>query len=383
METGQITETEAFGQAARLQAAGRHAEAIAIYKRLLAAGARDRRLLHNLGWACFRTFDPDAETYLREALALAVDKAPAQRALAYAIKSAGRFAEAEALLREAAPSLSPDDTGHEALAHAVLGQGRWAEGFRLLDARVHRRTSEGWKLGIPEWRGEALAGKRLLVLAEQGLGDQIQMARYLPELQAAQVTYVGSPALAGLFAGLVTDYRPVGPGEPFTVSRHDCWTLPLSLPLHLGATEISGEPYLPSAGGGTGVGLAWRGNPANWVDAARSLPESLARELLARPDVISLQPEDTGARDLADTAEIIKGLAHVIAVDSAVAHLAGAMGKPTALLLPALGLDWRWLADRSDTPWYGSMRLFRQHTPGDWRGVVDRVLAARSGDGPG
>lgn len=367
-----ITDAEAFTHAVGLQRRGQHRDAATIYKRLLAAGRRDWQLLHNLGWACYRTFDPQAEIYLREAATLAPRPAVAQRALGYALKSAGKFAEAEAVLREAVRSLPADDTAHEALAHAVLGQGRWSEGFQLLDGRVHRRTSEGWRLPTPEWRGQSLTGKRLLILSEQGFGDQIQMARYLPALDAAQITYVGPPALARLFAAFPVNYVSVGPGQPVSVDCHDYWTLPFSLPLHLGIGAISGAPYLPSNSSGSGIGLAWKGNPENWVDAARSLPKSLAEELLSIPGVISLQPEDTGAADFADTARIVNGLAHVIAVDSAVAHLAGAMAKPLSILLPFMGRDWRWLSGRIDSPWYSSANLFSQ-TEHDWHSVANQV----------
>jgi ADP-heptose:LPS heptosyltransferase len=121
------------------------------------------------------------------------------------------------------------------------------------------------------------------------------------------------------------------------------------------------------------VGLVTRGSPTHRNDAHRSLPDALAAELRAAPGAVSLHPEDSGARDLQETAEIIAGLDLVVTVDTAVAHLAGSLGKPTWVLLPAHGCDWRWLRDRLDSPWYPSVRLYRQAAPGGWSEVVAAV----------
>jgi ADP-heptose:LPS heptosyltransferase len=119
-----------------------------------------------------------------------------------------------------------------------------------------------------------------------------------------------------------------------------------------------------------------RGNPGHANDAHRSLPDDFGRELLALPGAVDLDPSSTGARDFQDTAEIVAGLDLVISVDTSVAHLAGAMGKPVWILLPAVSVDWRWMSARADTPWYPSARLFRATEAGGWRAVMDEVGAA-------
>ena len=153
----------------------------------------------------------------------------------------------------------------------------------------------------------------------------------------------------------------------------EAWALGPSLPYRTG--EIPAAPYLRSPPGGVGVGLQAQGNMAHAQLAYRSLAKAAADRLAALPGVTDLSHTVTGAQDLEDTARIIDRLAAVVTVDTAVAHLAGAMGKPTFLMLP-FNADWRWMRGRSDSPWYPSMRLFRQPRPGDWNSVVAEVTAA-------
>jgi ADP-heptose:LPS heptosyltransferase len=120
--------------------------------------------------------------------------------------------------------------------------------------------------------------------------------------------------------------------------------------------------------------VAWRASPTGFNGANKGLPDGLAQRLLDL-GAISLDPADTGAADFADTAAIIEGLDLVISIDTSVAHLAGAMGKACWTLLPAIRCDWRWLRDRTDSPWYPTMRLYRQTRPGDWTATVEQVIA--------
>ena len=303
---------------------------------------------------------------------------PAYRA-AVALQRRGAYAEAVAAWREilaAAPGLARAEAN---LALALLGAGDYAEGFPKYDIRFTRQLGRVEKpnLSFPEWRGEPLAGKSILVWMEQGFGDQIMFARFVRQLadQAAEVTVLTPPALVRLFAPLPARIIPaVGDTE---IRRHDFWIMPGSMPGRLGTTleTLPAAPYLPGKAGGAGFGLVWTGDSRHLTNADRSLPDDLAAELLALPGARSLHPQDTGARDFQDTAEIVKDLALVISVCTAPAHLAGAMGKPVWVLLMAENCDWRWMGGREDSPWYPSARLFRQPEPGDWRSVVDRVKA--------
>lgn len=290
---------------------------------------------------------------------------------------AGDPAGAEAALRPIL-ALIPDhpDVRYE-LARALIAQGKFAEGWPLFEDRATRRSTAAQGLPFPEWRGEPLAGKRLLVWREQGFGDQIQMARFLPALGADSIVYAGLPPLDRLFRQLPLDYVAVGPGVN-SLPACDYWTLPFSLPARVGLTPeaMPSAAYLqgsPRAVGGR-IGLAWQGNPL--PDPGRSLSSEAAARLLARPGVMSLQPEDSGAADFQDTADLIAGLDLVISVDTSVAHLAGAMGKPVWLLLPATREDFRWMTGGAASPWYPTMRIFRQPRPGDWNALVDEVLGS-------
>lgn len=308
--------------------------------------------------------------------------APAHHDLGGVLKLLGRLAEAEANLRRA-HALAPDDprTRH-ALGIVLLSLGRYAEGWPFYDAR-HAIPQLGLikpALPFPEWRGEDVAGRRVLIFPEQGLGDQIQYARFAPWLAArgADVTLLCHPALTRLFAQSL-DVRVVAAAGQAEFPDPDYWVMSGSVVGRTGLApdELPNAPYLraeaePKRLTG-GIGIVTRGNPAHTNDAHRSLPAARAAELMALPGAVSLHPEDTGARDMADTAALIAGLDRVITVDTAVAHLAGAMGKPTSILLPRVMTDWRWMEARTDSPWYPTARLYRQSTAGDWESVLEAV----------
>lgn len=260
------------------------------------------------------------------------------------------------------------------LGLVLLAQGRFAEGWPLYEQRPRRLRTAARRLRFPEWMGEPLEGKRLFIWSEQGYGDQIMMARFVRELGAAHITLTCAPGLARLFAQLPAEVVPLA--DEVQAPAHDYWVLPMSIPAKLGVDErtIPQAPYLtapPRARGG--IGVMARGNPSYAWDRSRSPPPAVGAELLALPGAMSLDPADTGAADFQDTAEIVAGLDLVITSDTSVAHLAGALGKTTWLLLSDHGLDWRWMRERADSPWYPSLRLYRQPRAGDWAAVVAEI----------
>lgn len=252
-------------------------------------------------------------------------------------------------------------------------QGRYRDGFREFEARFHRQAAPPRKLPYPEWDGP-IAGRSILVWGEQGIGDEIQTVRFvrrLKELGASRVTLACWPQSVRAFQDVGADEVISRHGD-IAVPKHDCWTLLWSLPYRLGLDlpDITGAPYLtaePRQRGG--IGLVERGRAGNPRDAERSIPEGLLQA--AVPQGQLLQPEG----DVYDSLCRLAGLDLLITVDTSWAHMAGAMGVPCWVLLPYRELDWRWLRERSDSPWYNSLRLYRQPSPGDWPSVIERVKA--------
>lgn len=305
----------------------------------------------------------------------------AHHAFGAVLANVGLAREAEPLLRTAL-ELDPGNARTRfALSACLLAQGRYAEGWPLFEAR-HELPGARPKpaLPFPEWRGEPLAGKRLLVWPDEGLGDQIHFARFLPVVQAraAEVALVCSAPLERLFA--MSFAGPViALGPKVRYPSPDFWTTSGALAGLAGPWPQAAPPppYLQAppaaAPRGARIGVMTHGAPGHPNDVHRSLPAELAARLLALPGAISLDPGDTGVADFADTAAIIAGLELVISVDTSVAHLAGALGKPVWVLLARIGLDWRWGLEGETTAWYPSARLFRQRRIGDWAGVLDLV----------
>ncbi len=287
---------------------------------------------------------------------------------AVAQDAAGRTDEAIKVLRRAI-AVAPSDRTKFHLAFLLLREGKYEEGWGLWE---HRPARVGWggRLSFPEWDGSPI--KSLLVLPEQGFGDQIMFARYVPMLrsQGVEVTLFTKPDLVTLLSQFgVATFAASGDVK---IQKHDAWVLCGSLPRLMGG-RISSGPYLSGAATTRkgGIGIAWRGNP--YPDPNRSMPPDIAAGLLKQTGTLSLDPEDTGARDFQHTADLVASLDLVISVDTATAHLAGAMGKPCFLLLPHHA-DWRWLRGRSDTPWYPSIRIFRQPKRGDWDTVISEAV---------
>ncbi|THD58928.1 tetratricopeptide repeat-containing glycosyltransferase family protein [Phenylobacterium sp.] len=386
------THDELHLRAGELQQARRYAEAAEIYLGL-ASRALTLRLALNLGLCLSELGERRrAISYLEQAARHSPGQQVVRRVLAVAYAEAGALGPAEREFR-AALAIDPlDKTTQLAFAGFCLSLGRYAEAWPLFDARVELNPGliPPVAVSYPEWLGEPVEGRSVLVWVEQGFGDKIQMARFVNSLKAlgaARVTLACNPPLAHLFTTLAGADKliTVATGQSVEVQNHDCWTRYFSLPARLGVTleTLPTAPYLSAPpdrlarwqgfGGGARVGLAWKASPTGFNGANKGLPDAVAQRLLDA-GAVSLQPEDTGAADFADTAAIIAGLDLVISIDTSVAHLAGAMGKPCWTLLPQIHCDWRWLLGRSDSPWYPTMRLYRQTSPRDWTATVDEVL---------
>jgi hypothetical protein len=293
-----------------------------------------------------------------------------------------------------------------------LRDGDYAGGWADYESRKYRANWSMQALGKPEWDGRPIPDRTLLIVNEQGAGDEIQFIRFVPlaAQRAGRVVLVCRPALRAIFDGLEGVSALCCEGEPLPDSDYDYVISTLSLPHRLGITldnlpahvpYLSAPPAriqhwksrLPAVPGKRRIGIAWAGSPGHPLDRERSMQLSDLIPLLRDADSIfhSLQmgfpsaeltklPADIVVRDesdrienFAETAALIANLDLVISVDTAVAHLAGAMAKPVWVLLPR-DSDWRWLKNRSDSPWYPTLRLFRQPARGDWAGVINKVL---------
>lgn len=242
-------------------------------------------------------------------------------------------------------------------AHRLLAARRYAEAWALYEARREAFGLPDPMANYPEWQGEPIAGKHLMAVAEQGLGDQIMFARWVPVLEAmgAKVTISCDPrTIARLFerCGFNTANR-----WRKTLPDADYWTFLGSIPHRLGNVSPCESVYIPCAKGGSGTGVMAQGSPDNALDRYRSLQGQEAARLLTQGT--NLAQAATGARDLLETAQIIDTLANVITVDTAIAHLSLSMGKPTTVLIPNARLDWRW-NDGLRSDWYPGARLERK-----------------------
>lgn len=377
-----------------LYAQGKHDEAIACYRNALAIDPRYPNVYNSMGLAL------QEEDKLEEALA----------AHRKALELDPTFAAAQWNLSLLLLMLGDYESGFEFFESRFVGgpQRSFAPSRRLLQALAH----------IPRWQGEPLAGKSLLVWTEQGLGDNLMMLRYLHQLAEAgpkRLIVYGDPALLRLVETIqgvdtmISGRNPL-PSEPFdyhvpTMSLPRLFgtrldTIPNELPyLAVPATMKTAWAErlvdLPERR----IGLLWAGNQSFSHDTQRSMQLKMLAPLLEIPGnaFISLQKGEPALQlmqhgfpihdwmnecyDLLDTAALISNLDLVITVDTAVAHLAAALGREV-WLMNRVKSDWRWQRERSDSPWYPGLRIFRQPAVGDWESVVERIhaeLTAMSG----
>ncbi len=421
--------TTRINRAAALEALDRLEEAAAAYE----AAPKDASVWIALGKIRHRQkHGAQAEQAFREALRLAPDDAATRVALGSALAMQARLDEAlvefESVCRSAplcaeawhrraltlrdlarweeslpvfreAARLAPDDSEIRSnFAYALLAFGDFEQGWAEFEWRNGRPGNA--RLREPLWDGGP-TDRPVLIHAEQGMGDTIQFARFVAAAAArAPVVFAGPRALKRLFAQL-EGAPPMRDADPLPRCAAQ---LPLmSLPRALGiapAHFADAVPYLRAETAaqraweqrlahlpGPRIGLVWAGNPDYPADRKRSIPFATMATLLAFPaSFVSLQcgaaPADARLfdasphlTDFAETAAAIVSLDLIIAVDTAVAHLAGALGRPIWLLNRA-DTDWRWMLGRDDTPWYPTMRIFRQPRPGDWPSVITAVQRA-------
>lgn len=341
-----------------------------------------------------------------------------------ALQIDGRYVDAWVNLGAALQSLGECETAITALDQALalnpdLPQAQWNKAIALL---LSGRLREGWALyewrwravaGLtlpavdrPRWDGTRPNGQRLLVVAEQGLGDTVQFVRYAPMLRAlgAHVTLECPASLKSLLEGSNVADRVIVSGDPRP--DIDAWAPLMSLPgfFETEITSIPGDcPYLSvppdvdpvvSDRRTLKVGIVWRGSLTNNRGRFRSctlsdleplteisgiqvvsLQTELAPDDAARLELLGVEDLGSGFSDFSGSAAAVQAMDLIVSVDTAMAHLAGALGKPVWALLSAMP-DWRWLLERDDCPWYPTMRLFRQRQVSDWAQVVEDVSAA-------
>ncbi len=399
-----------------LQAMGRCEESLASFDRALACqpSAADAWFNRSNALKELGRFD-EALTSVDRAIALQPSFAQAHCNHGNLCQVLGQFAQALVSF-ERAVALRPDYAEaqwNSAYTHLLLGD--LAMGLPLLEWRwrARNRSADDRHQEIPLWLGQTdLAGKTILLYAEQGYGDTLQFCRYASLLAArgAKVVLEVQPSLKSLLASLAGAPAVLATGERLPAVDYRCPLLSLPLAMHTDADTIpGGVPYLgvdPALAAAwqaklgarrapLRIGLAWSGSGAHENDRNRSLSLAMLLAAFDGADVecFSLQKDvradDRAAleaddrirhfgdelRDFADTAALVAAMDLVISVDTSVAHLAGALAKPVWLLLP-FPPDWRWLLDRDDSPWYPTARLFRQPHHGDWATPLRRVADA-------
>jgi tetratricopeptide (TPR) repeat protein len=391
--------------------AGNHAQAETLLRPCIGATLDPGYALYLLGHIQYHMQRyEEAAVALSLSVAITPDQAAAQNDLAAALFALGRETEAVPAIERALAARPDLAEAQETWSIELLRAGRLREAWPQYEARFHSAQGLARRRDFsqPQWRGETpIAGRTILLHAEQGAGDTFQFVRYVPMVAALGATVVLEvyPGLRDAMAGLDGATTVIERGEALPAFDLHCPLLSLPLAFGTDLDSIPAEaPYLAArpdrvalwrtrlgARRGRRIGVVFSGNPGHPDDARRSIPlVQFARLLPDAPDrsfhilqpaireadrfALELLPHvhDHSAMldDFADTAALITLMDVVVSVDTSVAHLAGALGWPVWVLLPAKP-DWRWLMQRDDSPWYPTMWLFRQQRPGDWESVLD------------
>ena len=397
-------------RARALHESGAFQAAADLYAEILGARPELYEFWRRIGVDALEQGDLDAAvTILERTAARAKPARDTHHALARALRARGDLAGAINHCRRALDLEPRDAAGRVHLAECLLAAGRFAEGFREFEWR--RRLPEVAMPrppeGLPPWDGADPAGQKILVAAEQGFGDTLQFCRFLTVLAArgARPVLAVPPPLHGLMESLAGLERVISRDADLPADC-DAWAPLLSLPHLLGLDDVAVDGAYLQAAPAVGadptrdlrVGVAWQGRVG--AKAAKSAPFELIAALGESPgvrlvglqkgpaaaDAANLAPETfvdgvAQCEDFAATAGVMAHLDLVVAADTAVAHLAGALGLPVWVAL-GHNPDWRWMRGRDASPWYPTARLFRQTRPGDWADVFHRLgaeLAARAG----
>lgn len=394
-----------------MQELGDSAAARDIYSDALKHHPTDRDLLYNYANLLFRAGDLEKSEQCYAVL-LEFHQSDARAWINYGmlLKGVGRFAESEDCCRKAIAFGDPANAAraHFNLANLLLQQGKWKEGFAAYQWRLKLPESVGSPWQLPEWTPGLPQGSRVLLWSDQGQGDAIMFLRFAPMLarKGYRIFTFVQDSLKTLAATVPSVEATFGPSDE---RQYLDASLPLcSLPyaLDLESTELWYGPYLSAAKTSVldlpartetlRVGVVWAGNPRHVNDANRSMRFADLEPLFNLQGIEwhSLQLGDrvgellssahcNRVRDLAPylndfsaTASVMKELDLLLSIDSAPAHLAGALGMPVWTLLPCVDTDWRWQTGSDTTAWYPTMRLFRQTRIGAWSDVVSSVADA-------
>lgn len=353
----------------------------------------------------------EAEAAYSQALTIKSDYVEPYINLGILFKNLGRYKESEQAYKNALHLNPKSDDAIYNLSLLELLQGKLRKGFEHYEKRVEKRHNQfNTPIDCQPWQGEKLNGKSLLILAEQGAGDSLMMVRYIRVLKFTKhpemICVHCDVSLVRIFSLMPEVDMVISQVENSTFSFFDCYCSMMSLPYLFKTTlgTIPQEvPYifvpdelktkwntLTSTLSGVKVGVAWAGNSALDADARRSIPLAIFEPFFKVSGVhlFSLQKGDASdqlkqlgwdvvdvmgeCEDYLDTASLISHLDLVISVDTSVVHLAGAIGKPV-WLLNRYESEWRWMLERSDSPWYPTVRIFRQIESHDWTQTVERV----------